>query len=174
MSTQHTQEMRQGARTGRAEVGLAGVGLAPGQKVGDILHRGRHGGADGKTKVKHRPQRDRHHIDQWVVLQLFVDMRVNAQHGHGGLQNGGAISGHGLHKLHRNLATGTGLVLDHRILGVARRAQPLGHAAANGVGRAAGRKAGDDAQGLHALGMGAMACAKKQCRGTEGVDSLAT
>ena len=140
---QHADEMRRGDGRRRAEVGAGRVGLAPGQEVGDGLDRGRHGRADGEAEVEHGALGDGRQVGHGVVGQLLVNVGVDAQHGHGRLQDGAAVRRHALDRLDGDLPAGAAAVFNHDALAVARR-ELDGHAAADRIGRAAGREAGDD------------------------------
>jgi hypothetical protein len=101
-------------------------------------------------------------------------VRVDREDGGRRLQDAGAVRCGGLDGLHGDLAAGAGLVLDHGGLGKVAR-QLLRDAPADGVGRAAGGKAGDDL-GVFQLGLrkGGLAQACQECRCASGLQDLAT
>ena len=149
---QNADEVRHGAGSGRAIVRLVRVGFAPGQELGDVLHAVGHGGANAEAEVEDAGQRHRRHVGEGVVGQFLVDVRIDHQHRRGRLQDDAAVGRRALHRLDGDLATGAGLVLDDRRLGVGGALEALGDATAKRVGRAARREAGDDAHVLERLG----------------------
>ena len=151
LAQQHADEVRHRAGRRRAVVGLVRVGLAPGQELREGLHAVGHGGADAEAEIEGAGQRHRGHVGEGVVGQLLVDVRIDHQHRRRRLQDDAAVGRRALHRLHGDLAAGARLVLDQRALGVGAAAQVLGDPAAERVGRAARREAGDDLHDLERL-----------------------
>ena len=165
LAEQHADEVRHRARCRRAEVGLVGLALHQARNSGMFLHAVRHGRADAEAEIEGAGQRHGGDVDEGVVGELLVDVRIDHQHRGRRLQDHAAVGRRTLHRLDRDLAARARLVLDHARSWRRCRRQVLGDAAAERVGRAARREAGDDLDGVERLAALRAGAAGRQAKG---------
>ena len=147
---QLTREMDRRAVAGGRKTDLAGIGLGVGDEFGDGLRR--HRGMDLHHIWPVREARDRHDVFEKIVGKLAVERRVDGVRRRDKQQRV-TVRRRRDDRLRRDIAPRPGSVLHDHLLTQPFR-QRLRHDAGDDVGRPAGRKADDQAQGTRRIGLG--------------------
>ena len=154
LADQFDQKLRCGGRCRNAHPALAlARAFDPGHVIGHVL--GRCAARDGKRIHKRGESGHGHKVGGRVVAGVLHHQRQDGDGVVVAQEQRGAVCGGGLEGLGGNLATGSGLVLDHDRLAQL-VFQALAQDAGNGIGAAAGRKAHQQFDGF-AAGLGVCA-----------------